>query len=277
MPPKAKTVKKVVRTTKSKKVAPAPYIAKEEKVKKKKSKNPLIEKRTRNYGIGGHIQPKRDLTRFVKWPRYVRIQRQRRILYQRLKVPPTINQFTYTLEKPTVTQLFKFFHKYRPESKAQKRERLRNLAKTKAKGGQLPAVKKIIAVKYGIHNITRLIEQKKAILVAIAHDVDPIELVVWLPALCRRMNVPYCIVKSKSRLGRIVHKKTATAVALAQIKPEDKSSFNNLVESIRNNYNDRFDEIRRRWGGGIVGSKAQAVRAKIEKAKAKELASKMGM
>lgn len=50
---------------------------------------------------GGHIQPKRDLTRFVKWPRYVRIQRQRRILYQRLKVPPTINQFTYTLEKPT--------------------------------------------------------------------------------------------------------------------------------------------------------------------------------
>lgn len=74
-----------------------------------------------------------------------------------------------------VTQLFKFFHKYRPESKAQKRERLRNLAKTKAKGGQLPAVKKIIAVKYGIHNITRLIEQKRAVLVAIAHDVDPIE------------------------------------------------------------------------------------------------------
>lgn len=29
----------------------------------------------------------------------------------------------------------------------------------------------------------------------IAHDVDPIELVVWLPALCRKMNVPYCIVK----------------------------------------------------------------------------------
>ena len=79
-----------------------------------------------------------------------------------------------------VTQLFKFFHKYRPESKAQKRERLRNLAKTKAKGGQLPAVKKIIAVKYGIHNITRLIEQKRAVLVAIAHDVDPIEVEEFL-------------------------------------------------------------------------------------------------
>ena len=85
-----------------------------------------------------------------------------------------VSQF-YSIFLNLVTQLFKFFHKYRPESKAQKRERLRNLAKTKAKGGQLPAVKKIIAVKYGIHNITRLIEQKKAVLVAIAHDVDPIE------------------------------------------------------------------------------------------------------
>ncbi len=150
-----------------------------------------------SYWVGGGIQPKRDLTRFVKWPKYVRVQRQKRILYQRLKIPPTINQFTMTLEKPTgmwpfmhcmymwiviyifyrvsVSQLFKFIHKYRPESKAQKRERLRNLAQVKAKGEKLPILKKTIAVKYGIHNITRLIEQKKALLVVIAHDVDPIE------------------------------------------------------------------------------------------------------
>lgn len=37
----------------------------------------------------------------------------------------------------------------------------------------------------------------------IAHDVDPIELVVWLPTLCRIMEVPYCIVKGKSRLGAV--------------------------------------------------------------------------
>ena len=37
----------------------------------------------------------------------------------------------------------------------------------------------------------------------IAHDVDPIELVVWLPALCRKMEVPYAIVKGKSRLGAV--------------------------------------------------------------------------
>ena len=29
----------------------------------------------------------------------------------------------------------------------------------------------------------------------IAHDVDPIELVIWLPALCKKQGIPYCIVK----------------------------------------------------------------------------------
>jgi hypothetical protein len=55
--------------------------------------------------------------------------------------------------------------------------------------------KKPIVVKYGLNHITTLVEQGKAQMVVIAHDVDPIELVVWLPALCRKMGVPYCIVK----------------------------------------------------------------------------------
>ena len=37
-------------------------------------------------GVGGTPAPKHDLHRFVKWPKYVRIQRQRRVLNQRLKV-----------------------------------------------------------------------------------------------------------------------------------------------------------------------------------------------
>lgn len=53
------------------------------------------------FPTGQDIQPKRDLTRFVKWPRYVRLQRQRSILYKRLKVPPAINQFTQALDRQT--------------------------------------------------------------------------------------------------------------------------------------------------------------------------------
>lgn len=45
--------------------------------------------------------------------------------------------------------------------------------------------------------------QNKAQLVVIAYDVDPKELVVWLPDLCRKREVPYCIVKGKSCLGSV--------------------------------------------------------------------------
>lgn len=47
------------------------------------------------------MQPKRDVSRFVKFPQNVRLQRQRRILYQRLKTPPLINMFTKTVDKNT--------------------------------------------------------------------------------------------------------------------------------------------------------------------------------
>ncbi|KAL5709939.1 60S ribosomal protein L7a-1 [Ranunculus cassubicifolius] len=42
--------------------------------------NRLFEKRTKQFGIGGALPPNKDLHRFVKWPKVVRIQRQRRIL-----------------------------------------------------------------------------------------------------------------------------------------------------------------------------------------------------
>ncbi|EHA8588453.1 putative 60S ribosomal protein L7a-2 [Cocos nucifera] len=69
------------------------------KKKPEKVVNPLFEKRPKQFGIGGALPPKKDLHRFVKWPKVVRIQRQRRILKQRLKVPPALNQFTRTLDK----------------------------------------------------------------------------------------------------------------------------------------------------------------------------------
>lgn len=73
-------------------------------------------------------------------------------------------------------------------------------------------------IKYGLKHITTLLEAKKLKLVVIAHDVNPIELVVWLPALCRKMGVPYCIVKGKARLGTLVHKKNAAVLGLDEVR-----------------------------------------------------------
>jgi len=101
--------------------------------KTERKKNPLIEARRRSFGIGQHLPPKRDLSRFVKWPKYIRLQRQRRILLNRFKVPPPINQFSRTLDKNGATQLLGLLSKYRPETKKQKRDRLKKVAETKVK------------------------------------------------------------------------------------------------------------------------------------------------
>ena len=118
-------------------------------------------------------EPRAELGRYVKWPKYIRIQRQRKILYQRLKVPPSINQFTNTLDKNLCVNLFKLLHKYRPEDGAQKKERLAAMAVAKVADEE--STKKPLYLKYGINHITKLCEEKKAQLVCISHDVDPIE------------------------------------------------------------------------------------------------------
>ncbi|XP_004307051.1 PREDICTED: 60S ribosomal protein L7a-2-like [Fragaria vesca subsp. vesca] len=244
------------------------------KKKPEKVVNPLFEKRPKQFGIGGALPPKRDLTRFVKWPKAVQIQRKKRILQQRLKVPPALNQFTKTLDKNIATSLFKMLLKYRPEDKAEKKERLLTRAQQETQGITVEN-KKPIVVKYGLNHVTYLIEQNKAQLVVIAHDVDPIELVVWLPALCRKMQIPYCIVKGKARLGAIVHKKTASVLCLTTIKNQDRMDFSKVLEAINANFNDKYEEYRKKWGGGIMGSKSQAKTKAKERLLAREAAQRM--
>merc|ERR1712117_29016 len=255
-------------------VAPPPSLIK--KRKETKESNPLFEKTPKSFGIGGDIQPKRDLTRFVKWPKYVRIQRQRAVLQKRLKVPPMVNQFSQCLDKQTAASFFKLAMKYKPESKAEKKARLTARAEAKAAGGADEPDKKPNLLSVGVNNVTVQVEKKKAQLVVIAHDVDPIEIVLFLPTLCRRMGIPYCIVKGKSRLGRLVGLKNCSCVAITQVNSEDRNALGKLVESVNTNYNERAEEIRKSWGGQIMSQRSQAALAKIEKARAKEEAKKLG-
>ncbi len=205
-----------------------------------------------------------------------------------MKVPPPINQFTQTLDKQTSTQLFKLLEKYRPETRAERKLRLKQRAEEQSKTDKPDRpTKRPNGLRSGMNTVTTLVEKKKAQLVKdfqkkdflllkfqvlIAHDVEPIELVLHLPTLCRKMGIPYCIVKGKSRLGRLVHLKTCSSLALTDVNVDDKSGLSKIIEAIKTNFNDRYDELRRHWGGGVLGNKSQARINRLERLKAREAA-----
>jgi len=279
--------KKPVKKAAAKAVAPSAPAKKPVQAAKanwKAAHSHLFEKQPRVFKVGRAILPaKRDLSRYVKWPKYIRLQRQKAILLKRLKVPPAIHQFTTTVDKNQAQQLFHLLAKYRPESRLEKTDRLKKQAGAEVAGGAggagskkgqaVAKSQKPKVIKFGINHIATLVENKKAKLVVIAHDVDPIELVVWLPALCRKFDTPYCIVKGKARLGQVVHKKTATALAITDLNKEDFQILEQLKTSFANLYSDAART--KKWGGGIMGHKAVLKQKKLAEVRAKEAAKKL--
>merc|ERR1739847_244012 len=165
----------------------------------------------------------------------------------RIKVPPAINQFRHTLEKNHSAELFRFLNK---------KKRLKSEAKARADGKAVQKSKPVF-VKYGLQNGTALVEQNAAKLVVIAHDVDPIELVLWLPTLCQKKKVPYVIVKGKARLGQVIGMKNAACLAITDVRPEDRATLTQLSEVAVTNFNSRALFFRRTWGGLALGVKSQ--------------------
>jgi len=232
----------------------------ESKIKKLNEKHPLSQPQVRNFRLGNHIKPSIVKSRFVKWPRYVRLQRQKRILLRRLKVPGSIAQFFSPLDKTNTTNLYKVLSKYSPETRKEKNERIRQKAKDKVNKGKESGSDKPVTLKYGLNHVTYLVEQKVAKLVCIANDVDPIENVIFLPTLCKTMGVPFCIVNNKSRLGALVNKKTATCVAVTDFRLA-QSDLGNLVRVCQENFNNAETKFKK----PEVGIKSQHRQTKLRR------------
>lgn len=102
--------------------------------------------------------------------------------------------------------------------------------------------------------------------------------------------------------------KTASCLAITDIKPADSGAFSKLCEAVNANFTQKWEvcgsfcaqdwkrihcameivnvnggfdmqfpvqEDRKHWGGGIMGGKSQASLAKLEKVKAREAASRL--
>ena len=87
-------------------------------------------------------------------------------------------------------------------------------------------------LKKGINEVTRAVERGQAKFVVIAEDVDPPEIVAFLPILCDEKRIPYVYVPSKKDLGEAAGLEVA-ASAVAIIDPgEAKGYLEELVKKV---------------------------------------------
>jgi len=96
-------------------------------------------------------------------------------------------------------------------------------------------------LRKGSNEATKAVEKTGAELVVIAEDVDPPEVVMHLPMLCKEKKIPYVFVSEKKALG----KSAGLDVPCAAIAIEKAGSASSVV-----------DEIVAKMGGKKVEEKA---------------------
>jgi large subunit ribosomal protein L7Ae len=83
-------------------------------------------------------------------------------------------------------------------------------------------------VKKGANETTKSIEAKNSILVVIAQDVEPAEVVMHLPALCKEKSIPFIYVPTKKELGGAL----GLPVPCAAASVEQAGNASELIDAI---------------------------------------------
>ena len=87
-------------------------------------------------------------------------------------------------------------------------------------------------IKKGINEATKSIERGIARLVVIAEDVEPQEIIMYLPGLCDDKKAPYIFIESKDNLGKAVGIERPTAAVAIIVDGKAKDLVDDLVEKI---------------------------------------------
>ncbi|KAH9386697.1 large subunit ribosomal protein L7Ae [Nematocida major] len=150
-----------------------------------------------------------------------------------LKCPPAIQQFKQKMDSELKDKIEEIFLRYKPENPEEKAKRLEE-------GKEKPKT----SIQFGIRQIVKMVEKKKAKLVLIANNVDPIVVVLFLPSLCKKMGVSYAIYDSKERLGAMVGRKAAACIALDEVVP----GLEPLISEVNEQFSDKYAETMKKWG-----------------------------
>jgi large subunit ribosomal protein L7Ae len=90
-------------------------------------------------------------------------------------------------------------------------------------------------IRKGANEATKAIEGGNAVLVVIAEDVDPEEVVMHIPMICNEKGIPYCFVATKKELGAAAGLPVQSA-AIAIEKPGNAAELvKGVVEKIAKN------------------------------------------
>ena len=88
-------------------------------------------------------------------------------------------------------------------------------------------------IKKGVNEVTKAIEKGTAKLVAYASDVNPAEIVMHLPLLCKEKEVPCTKVGTREELGASAGLPVGTvAVAVVQ-EGESKDTIKQLIDQLK--------------------------------------------
>lgn len=90
------------------------------------------------------------------------------------------------------------------------------------------------------------------------------------------MGIPFAIVKNKERLGRLVHQKNVSCIALTESKKEDQAEIEQFSKAFMSSFNNST-EWKNIWGGGKLGIKSTHKVDRKNKLLEDEKLKKLGM
>jgi len=88
-------------------------------------------------------------------------------------------------------------------------------------------------IRKGTNEVTKLVERGETLMVIMAEDVSPPEILMHMPALCDERNVPYSYVPSKAELGNACGLEKPTAAVAILDAAKGKPALDELADKLK--------------------------------------------